>query len=109
MSQETLDPGATASTLPAGITGQNEHVTIELHVAPSYGAARVDVAGDFSAWVPIEMVADRSGGFAVRLVLPTGCCWRYRFRFDGRRWVNDPSATDYVPGPNGAPASELRT
>jgi len=109
MSQETLDPGATASTLPAGITGQNEHVTIELHVAPSYGAARVDVAGDFSAWVPIEMVADRSGGFAVRLVLPAGGRWPLRVRLGGRRLKNGPSGTDQVPRPNGAPASELWT
>jgi hypothetical protein len=67
------------------------------------------VAGDFSAWAPIAMARDPGRCFWLGLQLEAGHRWRYRFLLDGERWMNDPGASEFVNGPNGAAASVLET
>ena len=93
----------------AAIGPEPGHVRVVVTLCPGYSACSVEVAGDFSAWAPIAMVPDAAGRFSLELVLRTGRRWRYRFLLDGERWINDPQAPDFVPGPNGSPASALST
>ena len=73
-----------------------------------YGARRVAVVGDFTAWVPIDMPFDGTQ-FSVTFVVPRGCRWRYRFRLDESSWINDPDADDYEPCGDGGAVSIRET
>jgi hypothetical protein len=96
--------------LDAPARARRDHPSaVRFHVPASLGARVAEVAGDFSAWAPLAMVRDATGAFHVSLVLDPGRRWRYRFLLDGDRWINDPTATSFVDGPNGTPCSELIT
>ena len=73
-----------------------------------YGARRVAVVGDFTAWVPIDMPFDGTR-FSVTFVVPRDCRWRYRFRLDESSWINDPDADDYEPCGDGGAVSIRET
>ena len=70
-------------------------VTLSLRLSESYGARRVSVCGDFTAWVPVDVPSDGHDTFAIQLVVPQGQRWHYRFCLDDRTWINDPAADDY--------------
>ncbi len=59
-----------------------------------YGCLRVSVAGDMTAWAPIDMPFDGLR-FAIQLVVPRHRRWRYVFWLDESSWINDPDADDY--------------
>jgi hypothetical protein len=86
-----------------------QSVTRSFHLSGSFGAQLAEVAGDFTAWAPLAMIRDTSGGFHLSLRLEPGRSWRYRFLLDGEHWINDPNAPSFVTGPNGTPASVITT
>jgi hypothetical protein len=82
---------------------------IEFRVPAEFGALHADVAGDFTAWVPLAMERAPAGEFRLLLQLEPGRRLCYRFLLDGDTWMNDPNATEFVTMPNGAAVSVVRT
>ena len=73
-------------------------------VQPGALGRRVEVAGSFSNWQPIELVHDtQSATHAIRLVLPPGR-HEYRLIVDGT-WTADPYNTDWILSEFGEPHS----
>ena len=66
-------------------------------------------AGDFTAWVPIEMPRGSDGTFSLIVEMQRGGRWRYQFRVDDLLWINDPAADDYENTPRGGATSLLYT
>ena len=68
-------------------------------------AATASLLGDFNGWDAnaTPMQRGKGGDFKVTLELATGRDYQYRFLLDGVRWVNDPDADGYIPGPFGDP------
>jgi hypothetical protein len=58
-------------------------------------ASRVTVAGDSTAWTPVDVPSDGHGTFRVDVTVPRDRRWRYRFCLDDTRWINDPLADDF--------------
>lgn len=58
-------------------------------------AESVTVAGDFSNWEEIPLKRGRDGIWVLRLELPPGR-YEYAFKVDGKKWVPDPRADEYV-------------
>jgi len=77
--------------------------TFSLDKATAGEASSAALVGDFNAWdvsaTPMKRL--KGGEFKVTVPLPTGQDYQYRFLLDGVRWVNDPGADGYVPGPFG--------
>jgi hypothetical protein len=97
--------------VPSHSAVRREHTSrmVTFRVPADFGAAVAEVAGDFSAWVPLAMLHDGSGGFHLDVVLDRGRHFRYRFLLDGEQWINDPRAGRFSAGPNGSPASVIVT
>ncbi len=58
-------------------------------------AESVTVAGDFSNWEEIPLKRGRDGIWVLRLELPPGR-YEYAFKVDGKKWIPDPRADEYV-------------
>jgi 1,4-alpha-glucan branching enzyme len=73
--------------------------------------AAVVVVGDFNEWSldanPLKRRKD--GSFRVKLELPKGGRWRFRYLVDGWRWENDWAADDYEPNAHGSEDSVVLT
>jgi serine protease AprX len=54
-------------------------------------ARKVALAGDFNGWEPSHMKREEDGLWRVRLDLPAGGRYRYKFVVDGARWAEDPA------------------
>lgn len=83
--------------------------TIDFIIPPVFGGRYADVAGDFTAWVPLAMEPQPAGGFWLSLRLERGRRWRYRFLLDGEHWMNDPNACEFCTCPTGGAVSVLHT
>jgi 1,4-alpha-glucan branching enzyme len=70
-------------------------VVLRLRLSRAFGARRVTLAGDLTAWTPVDMPFDGDGHFSVDVTVPPHRRWRYRFCLDDATWINDPSADDY--------------
>lgn len=70
-----------------------------LRLADHFAVTCVEVAGDFTAWVPIEMALGSDGFFSIVVEMRRSARWRYQFRVDGDLWINDPGADDYLDAP----------
>ena len=59
--------------------------------------------GDFTDWekAPKLMRRKNEGGFTVKVTLPAGNSYRFRYLLDGGRWENDWAADAYAPNPFG--------
>jgi hypothetical protein len=73
-----------------------------LRLAGQYAQERVEVAGDFTAWAPIEMPRGPDGYFSLVVEMARDARWRYQYRIDDSTWINDPEADDYENTPSGA-------
>jgi 1,4-alpha-glucan branching enzyme len=65
----------------------------------------VHLVGDFNDWdaMATPMRHDRSGGdWQVTLELAPGCCYRFRYLVDGKQWLNDWHADDFLENPYGS-------
>jgi hypothetical protein len=70
-------------------------IALRLQLSEAYGASRVTIAGDFTAWTPVDVPSDGHGSFTLDVIVPRDRRWRYRFCLDDTRWINDPLADDY--------------
>jgi len=58
-------------------------------------AKTVTIAGDFNGWTDTPLKREKDGIWTLRLNLPPGR-YEYSFKIDGRKWVPDPRADEYV-------------
>ena len=58
-------------------------------------AKSVTVAGDFNGWTDTPLKRGKDGIWMIRLDLPPGR-YEYSFKIDGKKWVPDPRADEYV-------------
>ncbi len=99
----------TASDRAARAGGSTSTRRRTLRLASTFAQTRVEVAGDFTAWVPIDMPCGADGCFSLVVEMPRSARWRYQFRIDDATWINDPGADDYENTPGGAATSLLYT
>ena len=78
-------------------------VTFTLPLERVDGASSVCVAGDFNDWdaSATPMKRKKDGSFSVRLTLPVGNEYQFRYVVDAETWINDWEADRYVPTPFG--------
>lgn len=58
-------------------------------------AHSVTVAGDFNNWTDTPLQRTKEGLWVLKLNLPPGR-YEYAFKIDGKKWVPDPRADEYV-------------
>ena len=58
-------------------------------------AHSVTVAGDFNNWTDTPLHRTKDGLWVLKLNLPPGR-YEYAFKIDGKKWVPDPRADEYV-------------
>ncbi len=58
-------------------------------------AQSVTVAGDFNGWTETPLKRGKDGIWTIRLDLKPGR-YEYAFKIDGKKWVPDPRADEYV-------------
>ena len=69
--------------------------TVELRLAPQTAQRTAAVAGNFTAWVPVEMVPAADGGFVLRVCVQRKMELSCRVLVDDERWtVDDISVVD---------------
>lgn len=78
-------------------------VTFRLNKKQARHAGTVHVVGDFNGWNPgaTPMKRLKKGAFNVVVDLEPGRAYEFRYLLNGRDWVNDSSAEQYVPTPFG--------
>jgi len=102
-------PGPTRSGTVTVGTRSDEFVEVVLRVPAELGARVASVAGDFTAWIPVPMIADGAGAFQLKVRLLPGLTYSYRFLLDDTTWINDLAAAGDGTGPNGTPTSIIET
>jgi 1,4-alpha-glucan branching enzyme len=73
--------------------------TIQFIIKPGNGAKKVQLAGDFTDWRPVEMRKQKSGAFAATVPVPPGN-HEYKFILEGQ-WIVDPDNRDWACNPFG--------
>lgn len=70
--------------------GDQTHLTFVLPAAEPAG--RVSVVGDFNAWQPgAHTLVKRSNGTrSVKVTVPAGAAYRFRYLGEGGVWFDDP-------------------
>lgn len=61
--------------------------TIRFSVTPTNGTRKVQLAGDFTDWQPLDMRKQKNGSFVANLPLGAGV-HQYKFILDGE-WIVD--------------------
>ncbi len=75
-------------------TKDEVEVTFEV---PAHVGDEVEWVSESTGWDPIPMkLSDRGKGpFKLRVRIPKDARVQFRYRVDGRRWINDDQADDY--------------
>ena len=73
--------------------------TVRFEVKPANGAKKVQLAGDFTNWRPVEMLKQKNGAYAATVPVPLGN-HEYKFIMDGQ-WVVDPDNNAWALNPYG--------
>lgn len=68
--------------------------TVTLRAPDIFGCRRGAVAGDFTAWTPIDLPLGADGYFHLVVSLPPSGRWRYQRCLDDVTWTNDTDADD---------------
>ena len=78
-------------------------LSVEFVFPAEVGATMVALAGDFNGWSTDTHRLQRrdDGRFAIRIDLPTGRRYQYRYWIDDQEWENDWFADAYVPNEYG--------
>lgn len=70
----------------------------------------VELVASANNWEPIDMTKRRKDGvFYTRVRYPNNTQVQFRYRLDGRTWVNDPQADAFVPNEHGTQNSVVDT
>ena len=73
--------------------------TTRFILKPDNGAKKVQVAGDFTNWRPVEMQKQKTGTYAATVPVPAGN-HEYKFIVDGQ-WIVDPDNNAWALNPYG--------
>ncbi len=73
--------------------------TVRFTVMPTNGARKVQLAGDFTDWHPVEMKKQKNGAYVATVPVPTGN-HQYKFVLDGE-WIVDPDNNAWAVNPFG--------
>ena len=77
-------------------------VLVTFRLPDRIGATEAFVVGEFNAWSRDADAMQRDAdGFVLRVSLPLGRTYRFRYLLDGNRWANDWMADAYVPNEYG--------
>jgi hypothetical protein len=82
-------------------------VTVTFRVPAEGGATAVELIGEFTAWSPVAMASADGGDHVVTMDLDAGFAYRFRYRLDGERWVNEWAADGYVANDYGSDDSVI--
>lgn len=91
------------STLQAGAGLREGRVAVTFELPATLLATEVAVVGEFNDWNPRthRLAQDHDGAWRLSLELQRGRRYEFRYLVDGREWVNDWAADDYVPNRSG--------
>lgn len=68
--------------------------TVRFSIQPATPAQKVELAGDFKDWQPLEMRKRKDGLYVTEVPLAKGS-YQYKFIVDGK-WQSDPDNSQYV-------------
>ena len=60
------------------------------------GATSAELFTSATGWKPVTMRRVKGGAFRAVLRVPVGARTEFRYRVDGRHWIDDPTAEDRV-------------
>lgn len=83
----------------------NDLVQVTFELPPTMFAERINVVGDFCDWdtTALPMSQKHPGdNWRTNVQLEAGRCYHFRYLVDGREWLNDWRADDYVENPHGS-------
>ena len=86
-------------------TNKNGFVRVTFELPSGTWAERVNLVGDFNDWdtMATHMTQNRSNGnWRVTVELESGRRYRFRYLVDGKDWLNEWHADDYVENPYGS-------
>lgn len=75
----------------------------------SSDAEQVELLCEANGWQPIPMKKAKTGKFRTRMRLPKEQRFQFRYLVDGRAWVNDENADDFLPNGFGGQNGVLDT
>lgn len=89
------------------LTGRKVEVTFRM--PPLDDVVELYVCGDFNGWQinGIPLILESDGTWVAKVVLDAGKSYRFRYRDNQGRWVNDREADGYVPNDFGSDDSIL--
>jgi 1,4-alpha-glucan branching enzyme len=76
------------------MTKSKKKGTYQFSFKPHNSTHRVELAGSFNGWQPIEMKKQKNGSFAATVPLEKGT-WEYKFKID-EDWQLDPDNETYA-------------
>lgn len=77
---------------------------------PQNEETSVAIAGDFNSWEATPMKLNKKNkAFTLKLRLPKGDTFQFRYLIDGESWENDQAADDYVRNSFGSDNSLIST
>lgn len=73
-------------------------VSFSIDAADAKNAETASLVGDFNGWNPAAhpMKKLKSGGFSLQVELPKDASYQFRYVLDGREYINDSEAEDFV-------------
>jgi 1,4-alpha-glucan branching enzyme len=80
-------------------------VRVTFELSPTMWAERVNLVGEFNDWdtLSIPMTRDHvTANWKAIVDLETGRRYRFRYLVDGKEWLNDWHADDFVENPYGS-------
>ncbi|RMG97327.1 MAG: 1,4-alpha-glucan branching protein [Chloroflexi bacterium] len=72
-------------------------------------AKTIAVVCEANGWRPVAMTQRKDGTFKVKMRLPKGQTFQFRYLIDENRWANDEAADNYVPNEYGEQNSVVST
>lgn len=86
-------------------TGKKDLVRVTFELSSTLWAERINLVGEFNDWdtTATPMTRSRSdANWKATLELPAGRRYRFRYLVDGKDWLNDWHADDYLENPYGS-------
>ena len=76
-------------------------VTFTVSQEAAHGAEQITIAGDWNNWSSTEnpLKKGKDGSFSIKVKLPAGREYQFRYLLDGKNWENEWEADKYIPAP----------